>query len=227
MNSHLILRRTTLILAVLLAAQCAWLLIPGLLPGGPDRLPTDPQPAAAAAKRRDGAAWAASIGAIRGDLWARSAFTYSDLLWNEDDSSEAFRQASQRADGNLERTFEYAPCQAGAWLLFAALASRVSLSGPKATAALKMAYYTGPSQQTLVPLRLNIAAQSADFTDLEMQQLVMRDLRLLLARQEKSAIVAAYDTASPAGRRFIEQSLGTIDPTALQLLPGGAKPEPH
>ena len=44
--------------------------------------------AAAAAEQRDAASWAAAIGAIRGDLWAESAFTYADLLWGD---KEAFK----------------------------------------------------------------------------------------------------------------------------------------
>lgn len=221
------LRRTTLVLAALLVIQCGWLSIPILLGPGPDRLPSDANSAALAAKHRSASLQAAAIGWIRGDLWARSAFTYADLLWKEDDDSSDTRQAAQQADASLNRAFENAPVNSGAWLLFAALAARASSSAPKATAALKMAYYTGPSEADLVSLRLTMAAQFADFADPEIQPLVMRDLRLLLARQQTSAIVAAYDAASPAGREFIGKSLGTLDPAAAHLLPDAAKPEVH
>jgi hypothetical protein len=226
MNTRHLLRWTALILAGVLAAQCAWLLIPAELQGGPDRLPTDPDAAAIAARHRDTANQAASIGAVRGDLWARSAFTYADLLWPGNDADAAFQQALRRADEDLDRTFDYAPSQSSAWLLLAGLTARTPSSGPKPTAALKMAYYTGPSDQYVVPLRLKIAAQSADFEDVEIQPLVMRDLRLLLARQDTSAIVEAYDAASAAGKKFIEQSLDTLDPAARKLLPG-AEPDVH
>ena len=88
-----------------------------------------------------------------------------------------------------------------------------------------MSYYTGPSEQDLMPLRLRIATYSDVLTDIEMRQFATRDLRLLLARHEKSAIAEAYNAASPAGKRFIEQTVGEIDPSALVLLRAGAQKE--
>ena len=67
---HFVLRTAALLIAALLGMQCVWLLAAELVRPGVDRLPTDPASAAAAAEHRDAAFWAASIGGVRGDLWA-------------------------------------------------------------------------------------------------------------------------------------------------------------
>ena len=88
-----------------------------------------------------------------------------------------------------------------------------------------MSYYTGPSDKALMPLRLRVAAASEAIGDTEVQELVRRDLRLLLAQKQKSAIAEAYAGASPAGKRLIEGAVAQIDPTSLEfLLLGTQKP---
>ena len=56
-----------------------------------------------------------------------------------------------------------------------------------------------------------------------MREFVGRDIRLLLAWKQKSAIVEAYNAASPAGRSFIEQSIRDVDPSAVDSLRTGAQ----
>jgi hypothetical protein len=63
---------------------------------------------------------------------------------------------------------------------------------------------------------------SDTFNDVEMRQFITRDLRVFLARKQKSAITAAYSAASPAGKRFIEQTVKDIDPSALNSLAAAA-----
>jgi hypothetical protein len=60
-------------------------------------------------------------------------------------------------------------------------------------------------------------------TDTDVQQFVRRDLRLLLAQQQKSVVTDAYAGASPAGKSLIEQVLGEIDPAFLGSLRAGAQ----
>ena len=76
-----------------------------------------------------------------------------------------------------------APHQAGAWLLLAGLASRYHWPSLNATEALKMSYFTGPSDKALMPLRLRVAAASEAIGETDVQELVRRDLRLLLAQR--------------------------------------------
>ena len=226
-SSHIAFRLTTLLFAVLLCIQCVWLLLAEFSRPGIARLPTDTSAAAAAAQQRDAAIWTASIGVIRGDLWAESAFTYTDLIVGERRGSRTAdtTPALVRARAILNRAVGLAPTQSGAWLLLAALAARDPSPGFNATEALKMSYYTGPSEQELMPLRLRIATYSDVLTDTELRQFATRDLRLFLTRHERSAIAEAYNAASPPGKRFIEKTVGEIDPSALVLLKAGAQKE--
>ena len=219
-SPHIAFRLTTLFIAVLLLIQCVWLLLAEFSRPGIDRLPTDVSAADIAAQKRDAAIWAASIGVIRGDLWADSAFTYTNLILDErrDSWTADITPTLGRARAISERAVDLAPTQFGAWLVLAGLAARYPSPGFTATEALKMSYYTGPSEPDLVPLRLRIATYSDVLTDIELRQFATRDLRLLLARHEKSAIAVAYNAASPPGKRFIEQTVGEIDPSALVFL---------
>lgn len=230
-SPHIAFRLTTLFIAVLLLIQCVWLLLAEFSRPSIDRLPTDVSAADIAAQKRDAAIWAASIGVIRGDLWADSAFTYTNLILDErrDSWTADITPTLGRARAISERAVDLAPTQFGAWLVLAGLAARYPSPGFTATEALKMSYYTGPSEPDLVPLRLRIATYSDVLTDIELRQFATRDLRLLLARHEKSAIAVAYNAASPPGKRFIEQTVGEIDPSALVFLRAEAQKQslPH
>lgn len=230
-SPHIAFRLITLLFAVLLFIQCIWLLLAEFSRPGIDRLPTDVSAADIAAQKRDAAIWAASIGVIRGDLWADSAFTYTNLILDErrDSWTADITPTLGRARAISERAVDLAPTQFGAWLVLAGLAARYPSPGFTATEALKMSYYTGPSEPDLVPLRLRIATYSDVLTDIELRQFATRDLRLLLARHEKSAIAVAYNAASPPGKRFIEQTVGEIDPSALVFLRAEAQKQslPH
>ena len=223
MPSQTNFRIVTLIFAIALGAQCVWLLLAELTRPGVNHLPMNQQSAALAAKRRNDATWAASIGGIRGDLWAESAYTFSDLLWTNSSNSSENTPSLAMARRRLDRAVRYSPNQPGAWLLLAGLASRYRWSTPDPAEALKMSYYTGPSEQHLMPLRLRIAAHSGKFNDIEMRQFVSRDIRFLLSRKQTSTILGAYTVASPAGRTFIEQTVKDIDPSALDAFRAGAE----
>jgi hypothetical protein len=218
----LALRRVTLFFAALLGVQSLWLLLAELTRPGIDRLPTDVASAAVAAKQRGMAALAASFGIIRGDLWADSAFTYADLLWGDYGSSAGLTEALEHARTSLQRALKDGPHQSSAWLLLAGLASRHPSLNFDAAQALKTSYYTGPSEQDLMVLRLRVAAQSDFLNDTEIREFVVRDLRLLLARHQKSAIDEAYKAGSPVGKAFIKQALSQIDPSAIPEAPRAA-----
>ncbi len=216
--SHIGFRLATLAFALLLGFQCIWLLLAELSRPNLNRLPTDAQAAAAAVKQRSNATWAAWIGSIRGDLWAESAFTYANLLWTGPGTDPDQTKSLEQARARLSHALEDAPHQAGAWLLLAGLASRYHWPNLNATEALKMSYFTGPSEEALMPLRLRVAAASEATDDTDVQELVRRDLRLLLAQKRQSAIAEAYAGASPAGKHLIEGAVREIDPSSLEFL---------
>src|SRR5262249_9306275 len=213
---HSRLRLVTFLFAVLLGLQGAWLLAAELIRPDIDQLPTDLAGANRAAKKRVSATVAASIGSVRGDLWAESAYTYANVLWPENaQANSGTPEVLECARKSLDRALHWAPQQSGAWLLLAGLAQEFRLDGVAPIGALKMSYYTGPSERLLVPLRLRIAVRADKFDDFEIRQFVSRDLRLLLAQDKKSVIAEAYRAASPAGRSFMEQAIKDIDPSAV------------
>jgi hypothetical protein len=212
--SHLALRLATSLLAMLLGLQCVWLLLAELSRPGIHRLPTDAASAAAARNKRIDATRAAMIGAIRGDLWGESAFTYADLMWDDGNKGANLVQAHS----SLYNALTDAPLQSSVWLLLAGLASRYRVPGIDAKQALKMSYYTGSSELQLMPLRLLIAVHIDPFSDIELRDFISREVRVLFTHQQKSAVVAAYNAAPPAGRQFIERTIGEIDPSAVESL---------
>jgi hypothetical protein len=216
-------RVATLVFAMVLGAQSIWLLLAEFSRPGINSMPTDSQSAALAAKQRNDATWAARIGTIRGDLWADSAYTYSDLLWTNSSNSSENTPSLALARDRLDRAVHYSPNQPGAWLLLAGLASRYRWSEPDPAEALKMSYYTGPSELQLMPLRLLVTVQQENLNDLQLQQLAQRDIRLLFAHQGKPVVIQAYQAATPAGKHLIEQAVGEIDPTFVDPLRGGAQ----
>ena len=218
--SRIAFRLATTAFAILLCLQCVWLLLAAISRPGIARWSTNAPAATAAAHQRNAAAWAASIGAFRGDLWAESTFTYADLLVGENAGSDNadVTQKLARARVNLEHSLNYAPAQPDVWLFRAGLALRYPLLGFDAPEALKMSYYTGPSEQDLIPARLLIAARMDTLNDTELSLLVNRDLRSLLARKRYPAVIEAYDAASSSGKHFIEEAARELDPSAFKTL---------
>jgi hypothetical protein len=217
-------RLVTVVFAGFLIAYCIWLLLAELSRPVVDRVLTDSQSATITSNERNernDATWAAWIGGFRGDLWAQSAYTYSDLLWSSASTNSGLAKALDETRVRLDRALRLAPHQSGSWLLISGLAARYRWSKPDPAEALRMAYYTGPSEFALVPLRLFVVTELQTL-DLELQELAQRDLRLLIARNEKPVIVQEYKSASPAGKHFIEQALGEIDPAFGNLLRLGA-----
>ena len=118
---HLAFRLATLLFAMLLGVQCVWLLLAELSRPAIYGLPTDAAAADAARNKRSSASWAARFGAIRGELWAESAFTYADLMWGDAGGSTNLVQARSSIDHALTN----APHRSSAWLLLAGLASKL------------------------------------------------------------------------------------------------------
>ncbi len=220
---HKAFRLGTLVFAALLGAQCIWLLLAQLSRPGIDHLPTEAQAAVQGVGQRNDAIWAAWIGAIRGDLWAESAFTYADLLWANPNTDPQQKAALEGVRASLDKALGYAPLQANAWLMLAGLEERYPAPNSDPAPALKMSYYTGPSERPLIPLRVRIVARLNALDDIEIQQFIRRDLGFLLAQQQKPFIAEAYAAASPAGKKFIEQAVGEIDPAYLALLRTGPR----
>jgi hypothetical protein len=223
LQSGVAFRRVTLAFAGVLGVLSVWLLLAELTRPAVHSLPATADSVAAAAKQRWQAALAASFGVVRGELWADSAFTHADLLWNDSESGGELARALDRARTSLERALDDAPHQSGAWLMLAGLGSRYSSLNLSATQALKMSYYTGPSEEDLILPRLRVAAQSDFLNDVEIREFVTRDVRMLLARHQKPAIDEAYNGGSATGKAFIKQVVGQM----TLLAPATPQTTPH
>jgi len=210
-------RIASLSFAILLGAYCIWMLSANLIRPPIARLPTDPPSAAVASERRVAAGLAASIGLFRGDLWSISAYTFANLLWSR---SPVDKRSLDESRSRLDRAARYAPTKGDVWLLLAAMTSRYEWPGLNPTEALRMSYFTEPSDMSLVPLRALVASR-LPAPDPDMQDLARRDLRFLLSHQQKNAVVRAYQSAMPAGKRLIEQQVAESDQAFAQVLRRG------
>jgi hypothetical protein len=128
-----------------------------------------------------------------------------------------------QAHSSVNDALTAGPHQSSVWLLLAGLVSRYQLPGIDGKEAVRMSYYTGPSELELMPLRLWIVAHLDAFSDIDLRDSIGREVRLLFAHQQKSAIVAAYNAAPSVGRQFIEQTIREIDPSAAESLRASAQ----
>ena len=202
------------------ASLALWILAAQLFRTDVRSLPTDPETAAVAKLRREGAALAASMGVIRGDLWAQSAFTYTDLYWANLDAPLKDTRSADAARRTIEKALDYAPHRTDVWLLLAALSSRFNWLHLDPTSALKMSFYTGPNEISFIPMRLLVATRASLLNDPELQHFVVRDIRLILLRLPKlrPAIQTAYRAANSTSRQIIETAVREVDPSFVDRL---------
>jgi len=210
---------------VALTTQAVWILLAERYPQNHIQLPVDQNAATIVRIERDKIKQAASVAVVRGDLWAESAFTYAGRLWS-DPAIEL--DTDDRTNGealkNLIRALRYSPHRGDVWLMFAALADRYQWTGYQPGSLLKMSYYTAPNEFALFPLRLNVSLHAKGvISDPELQDMVRRDISLILTRAPalKPTLVAAYRSASPAGKAFAERVITEIDPSYLGIIRAG------
>ncbi len=208
------------IFAFVLACQALWILAAEFsrprLAGFPG------ESAADLATNRNAAHRAAQLGVVRGDLWAEDALTYSGVLHRDKrDNAADDVSAIQEARDVAERALAFAPYNARIWLFLAGLDSKFDRLNGKASAALRMSYYTGPSEVALIPTRVLLSLTLPVISDRDFQPLVAHDLRTIVTRRPdlKPAISNAYQYASPEGQQFVRDTLKDLDPNLLSSLP--------
>jgi hypothetical protein len=209
-------RIVTYMFALVLVGQAVWLLAAELIRPA---LPYFPATAAPSESDHARARMAASVGAVRGDLWADYAATFANALAAQLQGAAAAGSAkdNQEAFDAARRGARLAPHDARAWLILAAAGSGQGSRNRDIAGALKMSYYTAPGETALMPMRIRLATRSNLIEDDELQTLVVQDLRAMVQRPElKSDILAAYRQAAPAGKKFIEARLDQLDPALLR-----------
>jgi len=198
--------------AALLALQGIWIVLPELTRPSPLVFPQEPRSPPISAAERDRATRAAELSLVRGDLWAEAAIAQSPepIRSVESRKTAPSTEGVQVARATAEKAATLSPHDARIWLL---LAYQDCLLHREASGTLKMSYYTGPDEIVLMPLRLLVATCSDAINDAELQTLVAREIRLIVTHEQnlKPAIVAAYQNATPSGKRFIETVVGDLD----------------
>jgi hypothetical protein len=223
------LRFGILALALLLGLHAAWTLVPELArPPRPD-FPAAGTHAAVAGNDLDRALFAATLAAVRGDLWADGAILRAGGLQDDLDLGKTGEAPAALADARAmaERAARLSPHDARIWLLIAAIDARLDWLDRRVGAPLKMSYYTAPNDAALMGLRLLIATRSEAIADPDLQVLVSGELRTIVKNEPdlKGAILAAHRDALPQGREFIEATLRDVDPDLLAAIRGrGAGP---
>ena len=220
------LRLGTAIFAGLLGLAGVWILSVEIIRPTLPFFPSDAAAAEAAAAHRSAAGVAASIGLVRGDLWADYAMTLApeaSVQFGGAVSSTA-PEAFDNARAAAIASAELAPHDSRVWLLLAGLDARRNGLTRNVAGPLKMSYYTGPNELALIPSRLGIATRSTALIDPELQILVAGEIRTIVTRRPelKPLIIAAYRSATPDGKNFVQSTLAGLDPallTALRAVP--------
>ena len=217
--SSLLFRLGLTLYGVILGAASLWLLLAELPRTSVTVLPTSREAAATAAALRDDALWSARVGRVRGELWAESTFTFADL----ERAASASAGVLDEAKASATRAVRLSPANSSVWLLLADLASRYRWEVPKPMETIKMAYYTGPHEDALIPLRLVISARLDDATDPEFERLFRIDVETVLISRPtlKPAVVSAYSQGTPQARLLIQGVASQIDSAFAQSLPSG------
>jgi len=87
-----------------------------------------------------------------------------------------------------------------------------------------MAYYSGPHEGLLIPLRLTMSARLDDATDPEFERLFRSDVETVLTSRPslRPALVSAYGQGTPSARHLIQDVASQIDSAFAQGLPSGS-----
>jgi hypothetical protein len=212
-----IFRSAVLVFAFILGWQAVWLITAEFFRPSSPKFPESAQ---ATADNRKAAALAASLGYIRGDLWAEYALTYSDILSVDGRTGAQSVEVIEHAREITNRALSLVPSDAQIWLLLARIDARFDWLNGKSSTALRMSYYTGTNETELIASRLPLAINSSEIGDPDFQQLVRHDIRIVVTRKPEliPAVLAAYRDASPVGQQFLETALKEIDPSLFAKL---------
>jgi hypothetical protein len=168
------------------------------------------------------AAIAASIGIIRGDLWADYAILLSSRFLNEnmDDHASTSPGELLAVQAAVEKAATLAPHDSRIWLLLAMVYSQTDTSDARVGRSLMMSYFTGANNTTLMPLRLKIATRLQVISNIDLQVLVSGEIRTIILSKPnlQSAIVDAYNSANPAGKQLVINTLRDLDPDLLSVV---------
>lgn len=203
-------------IAVALIAQTVWLLAHPSYPGG---LPVEGL--AANHESRQALLRTPLPNSLRGDGDFRSGklAPAPRSTANEAAASKPEAGVHPAAPTALVGALRYSPLRGDLWLMLAALSREQRPVEYDVAALLKLSYYTAPNDLALLPLRLTVAlGEVSVVSEPELRELVQRDVKVALARQAtlRTALIAAYQSASADGKAFMDNLLSEWDSAALQ-----------
>ena len=228
-DSFFFFRVTVCALATLIGIFAVWIIAGELVSPRLIYFPSNPNEAKALYAVRDTAATAAVVGIVRGDLWTVAAITRAAPLLFEASGKPSEEAAPTEVENTriiADHAARLSPHDSRIWLVLASLDSRLDGSNHKMLETLKLSYYTGPNELSLMPLRILLAVQSNAISDEELQSLVSLEIqRIIMQRPDlKPAIALAYKNSLPKGRDIIEAALKQADPNFLATISVPSRP---
>ena len=168
--------------------------------------------------------WANTISPFRSDLEGSYALTVAlhALQSRREKSATGIAEENARAEATVKRALSIVPYDSELWLALALLQAQRDPHNPETVEALKMSYFVAPNNPQLMPVRLDTATLSDALSDPDLKDLVLGDLRLMLLRKPdlRTAVISAYRRSSSLGKKFLEESIQSIDPAFVPTLRG-------
>jgi hypothetical protein len=159
---------------------------------------------------------AAKLAPLRSDIRA----DYALASVNQSFGSANLAQ-NDKAQDTLRDALSISPHNARMWSAYAALKAKRNPGDPEISDLLKLSYYTGPQDEKLIPLRLDIATFGDAASDTELRELARGDVRALLSEKisgGRQALSADYARASPVGANVLLETVQMMDPPFAEKL---------
>jgi hypothetical protein len=182
-------------------------------PSGPTLGNPPPAPGAVST-----AALATKLAPFREDLKADdAAMRAANVLASKSPGDLSTNEAVQTA---VRTALGIGPHDARMWLTLALLRAHGNLGDAMIVEPLKMSYFTGLDQAELIPSRLDLISRINAISDPDLQEFAASDVRAVLTRftDLRPRLVAAYARGSAAGKKLLDDSVKTVDPTFISTL---------
>jgi hypothetical protein len=168
--------------------------------------------------------WPNAISPFRSDLEGSYALTVAlhALQPRKEKPATGMAEENVRAEATVKQALSIVPYDSELWLALALLQAQRDPRNPVVAEALKMSYFVAPNDPQLMPVRLDTATLFDALSDPDLKELVLGDLRLMLTRKTdlRTAVISAYQRASSLGKKFLEESIQSIDPAFVPTLRG-------
>jgi hypothetical protein len=158
---------------------------------------------------------ASTLMPFRSDLRAEYALALAGQTLNSKQTVP-----SEPAQDAVRSSLKIGPHDSLMWLVLALLQTKANASDPRIAESLKMSYLTGQNRADLIPTRLGSVTSGNSLADTDLAELARSDVRAILTHlpDQRQALVSNYTRASQAGRKFLQESIATIDPKYLDSL---------